>query len=134
MAYVKTTWEDGDTITAQGLNNIENGIENLDQNTIDDLCDFVIQTDEGSDTGFTATKGTFDSIYAMLQNRPVFGIFKNLSSSGGSIYSNYIPITYVNYYPSAGSLFLRGIYDTGSGYNRINLQWSDSGLISQTSN
>ena len=133
MAYVKTTWEDGDTITAQGLNNIENGIETLDQNTIDDLCDFVIQANEGSDTGFTATKGTFDSIYTMLQNRPVFGIFKNLYSSGSSIYSYYIPITYVFYNSSSGFLYLRGTYDTGSGHNRINLQWSESELITQIS-
>lgn len=27
MSYVKTTWANGDTITASGLNNMENGIE-----------------------------------------------------------------------------------------------------------
>ena len=27
MSYIKTTWNKGDTITADKLNNIENGIE-----------------------------------------------------------------------------------------------------------
>lgn len=34
MAYTKTTWASGDLITATGLNNIENGIEALDTDTV----------------------------------------------------------------------------------------------------
>lgn len=30
MAYAKTTWQDGDLISAQKMNNVENGIESLD--------------------------------------------------------------------------------------------------------
>lgn len=30
MSYIKTTWETGDTVTAEKLNNIENGIESLE--------------------------------------------------------------------------------------------------------
>lgn len=32
MAYEKTTWADGDIISAERMNNIENGIANLDEN------------------------------------------------------------------------------------------------------
>ena len=34
MSYTPTTWADGDLITAQKLNNIENGITNLENNLI----------------------------------------------------------------------------------------------------
>lgn len=30
MAYNKNTWQDGDVITASGMNNMENGIEDND--------------------------------------------------------------------------------------------------------
>ena len=35
MAYVKTNWTIGDTITAQKLNNLENGLEAVDGRTED---------------------------------------------------------------------------------------------------
>ena len=34
MSYEKTVWADGDIISAQRMNNIENGIANLDENGI----------------------------------------------------------------------------------------------------
>lgn len=34
MSYQKTVWADGDIISAQRMNNIENGIANLDENGI----------------------------------------------------------------------------------------------------
>lgn len=34
MSYQKTVWADGDIISAQKMNNIENGIANLDENGI----------------------------------------------------------------------------------------------------
>lgn len=34
MSYQKTTWADGDVITAAGLNNIEDGIETLDSGIV----------------------------------------------------------------------------------------------------
>lgn len=33
MSYRKTTWVDGDIITAAGLNNIEDGVEALSEDT-----------------------------------------------------------------------------------------------------
>lgn len=32
MAYEKTTWADGMVISAEAMNNIQNGIANLDEN------------------------------------------------------------------------------------------------------
>ena len=34
MSYEKTIWADGDIISAQRMNNIENGIETLDENGV----------------------------------------------------------------------------------------------------
>ena len=34
MSYTPTTWADGDLITAEKLNNIENGIANLENDLI----------------------------------------------------------------------------------------------------
>ena len=34
MSYEKTVWADGDIISAQKMNNIENGIETLDENGV----------------------------------------------------------------------------------------------------
>lgn len=34
MSYEKTIWADGDIISAQKMNNIENGIETLDENGV----------------------------------------------------------------------------------------------------
>lgn len=34
MSYEKTVWADGDIISAQRMNNIENGIETLDENGV----------------------------------------------------------------------------------------------------
>lgn len=34
MSYEKTIWADGDIISAQRMNNIENGIANLDENGV----------------------------------------------------------------------------------------------------
>ena len=34
MAYEKTTWVDGMVISAEAMNNIENGIETLDENGV----------------------------------------------------------------------------------------------------
>ena len=34
MSYQKTVWADGDIISAQRMNNIENGIETLDENGV----------------------------------------------------------------------------------------------------
>ena len=50
MSYIKTTWETGDVITAEKLNNIENELEALDDSV------FIVNIDaEGSGGTITAT-------------------------------------------------------------------------------
>lgn len=43
MSYIKTTWQTGDTVTAEKLNHAENGIENANQNALPS----VSSTDNG---------------------------------------------------------------------------------------
>lgn len=75
MAYVRKTWECGDTITDTALNNIENGIEEALE-----CCgggsgyDFVILKDNNSDP--TVIQGDFDSVYTKVTNHEyVNGVF-----------------------------------------------------------
>lgn len=48
MSYIKTTWETGDVITAEKLNNIENELEALDDRV------FIVNID-AEDDGSTIT-------------------------------------------------------------------------------
>lgn len=62
MAYVKTTWETGDVITADKLNNMEGGI--------DDLQPVLLEAEgvlTGKDLIFTFTGHTFADIVEYVQ-------------------------------------------------------------------
>ena len=58
MAYVKTTWATGDTITAAKLNNAEGGIEALQP--------LVITVNRDADTGTRTMDKTFSEIDSAL--------------------------------------------------------------------
>ena len=49
MAYVKTEWQDGDTITANRLNNIEDGIKDLDDNSGVLIVNMILVQDQDQD-------------------------------------------------------------------------------------
>lgn len=84
MAYSKTTWVNGDTITAEKLNNIENGVaEN------DDKKAYVIKCTENNSTY------TLDKTYEEITNaiREGYAVFVLLDRTNG-------------YDPTAYGLFL----------------------------
>lgn len=58
MAYTKTTWESGVTaLSADNMNNIENGITEIDNNTLKiPTNDRAVLTDLTDNTAFTAPK------------------------------------------------------------------------------
>lgn len=58
MAYVKTTWETGDLITAEKLNNMEGGIEALQP--------LIITVNKDADTGTRTMDKTFAEIASAL--------------------------------------------------------------------
>lgn len=75
MAYTKTVWENGDVITKEKLNNIENGISSVAP------AIFEIQYTNDSmgmtiNAIFQEIKDAFDS------NRPIYGVLK--TTQGGS--------------------------------------------------
>lgn len=59
MAYVKTVWETGDVITAEKLNNLEEGVSNAGKNVIDIVIDKTT-----FDTSLDCTAGELWSLYA----------------------------------------------------------------------
>lgn len=70
MSYTKTTWSDGDVITAEKLNNIESGIESAGI--------FIVNANEG------VLNKTWQEIYNALNNNiPAYLIIKdNISDVG----------------------------------------------------
>lgn len=64
MSYEKTTWETGDIVTAEKLNNIENGIENAGGGGV-----FVVGFQEGG----AALNKTWKEIHdAIASGKPAF--------------------------------------------------------------
>ena len=64
MSYTKTTWSDGDVITAEKLNNIESGVENAGI--------FIVNANEG------VLNKTWQEIYNALNNNiPAYLIIKD---------------------------------------------------------
>ena len=63
MSYEKTTWETGDTITAEKLNNLEGGVERAQPNVEFFIIHVTEAVDEQFNKHFTADK-TFSEIVA----------------------------------------------------------------------
>lgn len=62
MEYIKTNWEDGDTITAEKLNNIESGIGRITA-----IPTVVITAHQGEETTYTSDK-TYQELYNYFKN------------------------------------------------------------------
>lgn len=78
MSYNKTTWADGDVITAEKLNNIEDGIASGGSGGV-----LVVSTVYDDDSGKTYLNKTFEEV-------------KNFMLSGGMIWlSNYGELVFV---------------------------------------
>lgn len=69
MAYAKKTWATGDVITADALNNIENGVANIDTRAVGKFV-FVtddVQSDAPAPSGANEGDVVIDSHYDMYQ-------------------------------------------------------------------
>lgn len=51
MAYEKTIWANGDIISAEAMNNIQNGIANLDENGGGVLIVNLVEVEEEENSG-----------------------------------------------------------------------------------
>ena len=109
------TWTDGELITATKLNN-----------TGGSDYDFIIEYD-GND--YVATKGTYSDVYTAMQTRVVSGVYKQLTTSGQTIWSRCIPFTYVWYYPSTSAINMYGVYHDGADFQYIYFIWNSDGTI-----
>lgn len=62
MSYTKTTWQNGDTITAEKLNHIEDGIADVEGGTL------VVNSDYNSEVEGKVLDKTFEEIYEAFLN------------------------------------------------------------------
>ena len=73
MAYEKHTWETGEVITAEKLNNLEGGIESLENNLSDALYEYETLFDDTLNLEYTSE----DYYYTMLSSESWPAIFNN---------------------------------------------------------
>ena len=88
MAYQKTTWQNGDIITAQKLNNIQNGIENVAGSDSGGGTLFVPLNMSGDNASYTytATKTAHEIIAAAnAGQRVTFTMSTNLMSMAADL-------------------------------------------------
>lgn len=69
MSYTKTTWETGDVITAENLNNIENGIE-ANETAISQIGTslMTVTYTYNSETRVSTTQATFGEVLEAFEN------------------------------------------------------------------
>lgn len=68
MSYNKTTWSDGDVITAEKLNNLENGVEEASSG--EKLMKIDIEITNGAETQVTVSK-TFSELKSLMTENTV---------------------------------------------------------------
>lgn len=76
MAYEKQTWNNGDIITADKLNHIEDGIENNNLNVM-----VVILTQDGQDTSSVTCNKSAKEIYDALNNGEIIRAYYNVNDT-----------------------------------------------------
>ena len=93
MTYTKTVWQDGDVITAQKMNNIENGIENVAGN---ESTAFIIN--ESSESTGVLDK-TWKEIHDAFLSGKLCILDTSFSNNGLEWIQNY-PLSYIGYNPN----------------------------------
>lgn len=111
MTYTKTVWQDGDIITAQKMNNIENGIEGAGSIMYVDITSTYDEST--STTTYSATK-TYNEIKEALDN----GTYVMARTFLSAALINYMPLvnsyTYYDeeaHYEFANTDFTGNIHD-----------------------
>lgn len=74
MAYEKQTWEDGNIITAEKLNHMEDGIENSSASSESPIEVIFVEGSDGTVTQETSYKGS--EIYNQMETKKIVGILK----------------------------------------------------------
>lgn len=102
MSYNKTNWQTGDIVTAEKLNKIEDGIENVSGGGgLLVETEYVTDVGEYNDNGFKTIMDADDIYDAYKAGSSVVFHFEGLPESGSYVSEGYISIT--GYYPdSAG--------------------------------
>ena len=86
MSYTPNTWANGDTITAQKLNNIEQGVAN---NVPDAIIDIYHSNNSGDSYEFTIVSGSYNSLKTLFLNNIAPSILVRIFDD----YTNYIGCT-----------------------------------------
>lgn len=100
MSYQKTTWADGDIISAQRMNNIENGIENLSTNSGQTSFPVVFFNLEDIINQAKSEDGFRLSIFNNLiqQGKAIIIFYNNQNYQGTSFQgSTFAQITFLDY-------------------------------------
>lgn len=101
MSYEKHTWETGETITAEKLNNIENGIENNNFEIV------VFSQDRENANTWTADKTLEELQTAYEAGRHIVAALRSNNGSGSTLF----PVVTI-------PLFINGVFGL----------WADSGV------
>ena len=83
MAYSKQTWVTGDTITAEKLNHMEDGIDAGGSNYL-----LKIVVDSSSETGFEITGPDFDEILEKVIDGTATAQWKNINSGATTYFQS----------------------------------------------
>lgn len=92
--------------------------------------DFVFKEMKGS--AATVEKGSFSTIYDLLQARtPVRGLYLYADVVGpyGDIYVISCDLNYTNYYSSTDTIFSYGFYVKSADANEISVEWLAESLV-----
>lgn len=86
MSYEKTTWQDGDIITAEKLNNIENGVKEISENTSIYIADVNVGMD--SEEIWINTTQTFQNLLTQYNNGKII-LFRSVLNNHGYAIINF---------------------------------------------
>lgn len=75
MSYNKTTWKTGDIVTAEKMNNIENGIFNINNGNFDN---FITFSEYDTESGVIVLDKSYNQIAQMINNG-IYPIIKTLN-------------------------------------------------------
>lgn len=118
MAYEPKTWECGETITADDLNHIENGIADAGGGRFDVNVTMEYQTDHYEVTGFDKTIEEINTAYnegkVVVAHANIFGMNQMLYLQ--SVYSDAANFTNCDVMGNQGNIFYLHIGNNSSFY------------------
>lgn len=136
MAYEPNNWTVGDVITAEKMNNIEQGIVEASQSGGDKYApyDFVIWNHYDENSGewiYEAVKGTFAELKTtLLSGALVNGLSAYTSVSGDWVETQVTDTLWVQYNPSRDAVVIRGVLCASTANpSQLYLVWDSNGIF-----